>query len=307
MSINIAPPQVFMPGGTTGQPVIAQAQPGTHLKDSTIVILNQGTQASGFFALGGTYLPGDSITVTVNGIPETVLVPVNYLSTLAGAVTAVTAVINANQNSMLVNATIQPGSNPVIPNVVFLQALTPGTDGNAITIVATTTSAAGTITASGANLVGGTAVTGISELFPAPINVAGGIAGLTIQDSNENYGGWINTAPPLLSVFGSAQGPPLVPLDASLTKYAKLQSPALLEINLSADTGWISGGAGQAQFGTSVGLGIDPTTGYYVLVTGSSNLVASIVEPILGFSQGFGAPGTLAQRVRAAFFPSVLV
>jgi hypothetical protein len=192
--------------------------------------------------------------------------------------------------------------------VVLLEANTPGTAGNSIAISVTTTSAAGTVSASNTTLLGGSAV-GPSGLSPASANVAGGIAGVAVMNSWRNYGGSINQQPALLPTlypFGFTQEGDnfSLPLDASQTMYGLLSSPAALEINLTAVTGWITGGTYQANVGTAVGVNIDPTTGNYVMDPNASNKVA-VIDAILS-GPSAGGPGDLGARVLVSFYASAL-
>jgi hypothetical protein len=87
--------------------------------------------------------------------------------------------------------------------------------------------------------------------------------------------------------------------------YASLGGPASLEINLTAVTGWISGGTYQAYVGLAVGINIDPVTGFYVMDPNASNKVATIVQKLNGPSAG--DVGDLGARVLVTFTPSTLV
>lgn len=143
------------------------------------------------------------------------------------------------------------------------------------------------------------------NIATATANVAANIAGIAIHNSSANYGGSEQTAPSLTNVFGYSQvNTPLVPATAGQTLVAILDGPVLVEINLSAVTGWISGGTYQANLGTAVGLGIDSTTGFFVADPNASNKVATVVEKIYG--PGFGDTGDLAARVRIQMYPAAL-
>ena len=132
-------------------------------------------------------------------------------------------------------------------------------------------------------------------------NIASGYAGIACHDSNANYGGLAAVNPPtsagLQNVFGyGGIGNLIIPPNEGQTLVALLDAPALVEINVSVVTGWISGGTYQANIGTRVGLAIDGTTGFFVADPNASNKVATIVEKIYGPS--FGNTGDLASRVR---------
>ena len=143
----------------------------------------------------------------------------------------------------------------------------------------------------------------------ATANVASGIAGIASHDSNANYGGLAAVSPPtvagLQNVFGyGGIGNPIIPPNEGQTLVALLDAPALVEINLTTATGWVTGGTYQANIGTAVGLNIDSTTGYFVADPNESNKVATIVEKIYG--PGFGNNGDLAARVRIRMYSTVL-
>lgn len=298
--IYAAPPQVYMPGGTTGQPNIRQASPLVPIADGAIVVFSAGTPAAGLFNLNNDFLPGETISYSINGVTGSS--PIVITSLLNDAVLALVADINAHTGTTAVTATQEP--TPV-GFVVLLQANTPGTGGNSIAISITTTSAAGTVSASNTTLLGGSAV-GPSGLSPAAVNVASGIAGVAIMESIKNYGGSVNQQPAPTFAFGFTQeGDPGYPVDASQTMYASLGGPASLEINLTAVTGWISGGTYQATIGTAVGINIDPATGFYVMDPNASNKVATIVQKLNGPSAG--DVGDLGGRVLVTFTPSTLV
>lgn len=145
------------------------------------------------------------------------------------------------------------------------------------------------------------------QIASATANVASGIVGFAIQDSNANYGGSIQTASSLSAWYGFSQvNTPLVPGDAAETKVALVDAPALVEMNLTGTTGWISGGSQQANIGTAIGIAI--TNGVVLADPTASNKVGEIVElieyPALGASQ-IGT-GDLGSRVRVKFYASVL-
>jgi len=299
--IYAAPPQLYMPGGTTGQPNIRQASPLVPIADGAIVVFSAGTPAAGLFNLNNDFLPGDTISYSINGVVGSS--PIVVTSLINDAVLALVADINAHTGTTAVTATQEP--TPV-GFVILLQANTPGTAGNSIAISITTTSAAGTVSASNTTLLGGSAV-GPSGLSPAAANVASGIAGVAVMQSVKNYGGSINQQPAPTFAFGFTQEGDnwTLPLDASQTMYASLGGPASLEINLTAVTGWISGGTYQAYVGLAVGINIDPVTGFYVMDPNASNKVATIVQKLNGPSAG--DVGDLGARVLVTFYPSVLV
>ena len=167
-------------------------------------------------------------------------------------------------------------------------------------------------TASSACLDGAIVVLSAGAIAPATANVSGGIAGVALQNSVQNYGVSSQTAPALNAVFGFSQvNTPLVPGDAGLCLVGKLNGPALLEINAAVTVGWVSGGTTQVTVGTAVGIAIDSTTGFYVVDPGQSNAVAVVVSGLQGPSAGgFGtngpASGTIAPRVLVQFYATAL-
>lgn len=145
------------------------------------------------------------------------------------------------------------------------------------------------------------------QIASATANVASGIVGFSIQDSKANYGGSSQAASTLDQWFGFSQvNTPLVPGDALLTKVALVDAPALVEMNLTAVTGWVSGGSFQANIGTQVGIAV--TGGVFLADTNASNKVAEIAELVEQPALGASATGVgdLGSRVRVRFFSSVL-
>jgi len=130
------------------------------------------------------------------------------------------------------------------------------------------------------------------------------IAGIVQHDSNANYGGQL--PPPaaysLNQVFGVSQqnasaGNPSPGFDPSpgYTITATLKNPVIVEMNLTASTGWVTGGTQQANLGTRIGLAIDAGTGFYVADPTASNKIGTVTgKPELPGPGGpFGAsPGT---------------
>lgn len=145
------------------------------------------------------------------------------------------------------------------------------------------------------------------QISPAGANVASGILGFAIADSAANYGGSIQTPSTLDQWFGFSQvDTPLVPADASLTGVALVDAPAEVEMNLTATTGWVSGGSQQANIGTQIGIAI--TSGITLADPTASNKVAEIVELVSFPALGASATGVgdLGARVRVRFLASVL-
>lgn len=144
------------------------------------------------------------------------------------------------------------------------------------------------------------------SIVPAAANAAT-VAGLASHDSLAQYAGLVSGtigANDLTNAFGySNNGSPLVPAQARQTLVSALNAPAIVEINLSVLTGWVSGGTYQANVGTQVGLAID-SSGYFVADPNASNKVAIIIDKIEGPS--FGGVGDLAGRVQVRMIASAL-
>ena len=81
----------------------------------------------------------------------------------------------------------------------------------------------------------------------------------------------------LQGVFGKDQvGTGLFPSTPGDVRIATLGPPILVVGNLPATTGWISGGTNQATYGTSVGLNLDATTGFYFFDDQQSNKIGTV-------------------------------
>lgn len=151
-------------------------------------------------------------------------------------------------------------------------------------------------------------INGAGAISPAAANAAT-IYGVTSHDSDANYGGVPgNVTPPLLNALGrSIVNTPLFPPDPAQSLVGDLRVNDA-EINLSAVTGWISGGTYQANVGTLCGIAIDPATGFYVLDPNASNKLFVIdeylYEPFPG--QPANGAGALNVRVRAHAIPTAL-
>ena len=126
------------------------------------------------------------------------------------------------------------------------------------------------------------------SIAPAAANASGSIAGIAQHDSNAVFA-QIDTG--LQGVFGYFQGAPLLPPDPGYVIVVPLGAPIIVEINLTATTGWVSGGTQQANIGTAVGLAIDPGTGFYLADPTASNTVAVIVGKPQGVPAGLGGAG----------------
>lgn len=146
------------------------------------------------------------------------------------------------------------------------------------------------------------------NIAPAAANAANNIVGIAQHDSNANWGGQSATASfNIQNVLGVSQVGTLLPPSPAQTLVAVIDPPVDVQMNLTATTGWVSGGTQQANVGTSIGLAIDGTTGFYVADPTASNLVAEIIGKVNGpFTMPGNDVGNLAVRVIVRFFPSVL-
>lgn len=107
------------------------------------------------------------------------------------------------------------------------------------------------------------------------------------------------------NVFGADQtATPLVPATPQECLVATLGPPIVVEMNLTALTGWITGGTYQANLGTAVGLAIDGTTGFFLADPNASNKVADISGKPVGPNKGVS--GDLAARVLVTFRAAAL-
>jgi hypothetical protein len=299
-------PLAFSPSGFTGALPVANFSPAAHCTDNAIVVLSTGTAAEGLYVLGGTFVAGDTITYDINGAGA-VVVPV---VSLANALTSVVNSINLNSATTLVTAQVVPSPTPPGQSILLI-ANTAGVGGNAITMTISTTSVTGEAVATSATLLGGSALV-TPGIVPAAVNVASNIVGIAQHDSNANYGGILNPPIPprntqLQNVFGVSQVGGLLPLSPSQTIVATLGFGVEVSINLTQSTGWVSGGAQQANIGTPVGLNIDPVTGFYIADPTLSNLVAFVTGKINGpFANPGDDVGNLGTRVRIAFNAAAL-
>lgn len=294
-------PLALSPAGFTGALPVGNFTAAAHVQDNAFVVFNAGTQAEGLFVLGGSFVPGDTITYNINGAGATVLA----VTSLQEALSALVSSINAGTVANLVTAQIVPSPTPP-GQAILLIANTAGVGGNSITMVISTTSAVGEAVATSATLLGGSALV-TPGIVPAAANVATGIVGLAQHDSYANYGGILNPPIPpqntqIQNVFGVSQVGGLLPLSPSQTIVASLGYGIEVGINLTPSTGWVSGGAQHVNLGSAVGLNIDPVTGFYVADPTLSNLVATITGKINGpFANPGDDVGNLGTRVRIAF------
>jgi hypothetical protein len=146
-------------------------------------------------------------------------------------------------------------------------------------------------------------------IAPAAANVAAGIAGVAAHDSRANYGGEANIgAYSPIDALGISQVGTLLPLSPGQTLVAQILPDDLVIGNLTATTGWVTGGAQQANIGTQVGIAIDGTTGFYVFDPTASNKVGVITtKPNGPFASVGNDAGNLGASVGVTFFGAALV
>lgn len=146
------------------------------------------------------------------------------------------------------------------------------------------------------------------QIAPATANVAGAIAGVAAHDSRANYGGEATASAYVpQDVFGISQVGTLLPASPGQTLVAQILPDDIVVGNLTATTGWVSGGSQQANIGTAVGIAIDSTTGFAVFDPTASNKVGVITSKPMGpFATG-GDVGNLGAPVGVTFYGSVLV
>lgn len=163
-----------------------------------------------------------------------------------------------------------------------------------------------------ANNDGDIVVLSSGGIAPATANQAGNIVGVAQCASNSVWQGFATPNPTV--VFGASNlNSGLFSAQPGQVPVIPLGPPNEVIGNLTATTGWVSGGTQQAGIGTQVGLAIDGTTGYYIFDPTASNLVATIQDvdnsvnsAITGGQYQANPTGLLGARVRVVFLPSVL-
>jgi hypothetical protein len=304
ITVAIQKPVVQLPPTAMSMsPIYLPADPGL-IKDADFVYFATGTKAEGFFLIGGTFVIGDTITYSINGVVRPAISVVNNDDALAKIV----ADINANSVTELVTAAIDG-------NLVVITANTPGVAGNAITLAISTTSVTGEAVPSGATLVGGSALGLPGRISPAPANVTGGIVGVAQCSSEMTWQGnpTVGKAYPD-SVFGQSNvGTGLFSAMPGQIPVLTLGPPNVVVMNLTPSTGWLAGGTQQATYGTLVGLAIDAATGYYIADPTAPNLVAviqdvdnSVNNALVNNQYELDPTGILGIRVYVAFLASAL-
>lgn len=135
------------------------------------------------------------------------------------------------------------------------------------------------------------------NLSTAAVNAANGIVGIAQHDSNANFG---QTDTDVQGVFGLTQyGAGLMTAAPSWLEVATVGPPIIVEMNLLATTGWVTGGTTQANIGTTGGLNKDATTGYFFFDQTQTNAILTIVGKAIGPFKGTN--GDLGARVYVAF------
>lgn len=162
----------------------------------------------------------------------------------------------------------------------------------------------GTVTALGSTFTASNPLADSTGVGQAATNVAGSIAGMAINDSNENFyagpGGSTNVGSQ--SLMGSTNSlPPLTPLEPPLDYVLKLNA-CWIEMNLRQTIPYYP-----SLIGTQVGLYLDATSGWFVADTSQSNKVATIVQQAAGVPGVQGSYGDLGARVVVQFIASTLL
>ncbi|MDE2097360.1 MAG: hypothetical protein KGL39_08965 [Patescibacteria group bacterium] len=170
-----------------------------------------------------------------------------------------------------------------------------------------------------ANAIVTLGVTTAGEIDPASANDSSnkllGIiqaASTSVYNSDGDAQSVFGTSP--FGTSGQALGPSTGP-QTPLVVY--MGPPFVVEINLTQATGWVSGGTYQANIGSTFGLAIDATTGFYLADVNASNKVGVIVEKVIGATTqivtaqaeqpvGPGGVGDLGARVRVTFNASAM-
>jgi len=284
-------------------PIYLPAETGL-IKDADFVYFATGTKAEGFFLLGGIFVVGDTITYSINGVVRPAIAVVSNADALARLVVD----INLFSVTELVTAEVDG-------NLVIITANLGGVAGNSITLAISTTSATGEVAPSGATLVGGSALSMPGRISSAPANVTGGLVGVAQCSSEMTYQGnpAVGKAYPD-SVFGESQvGSGLFSAMPGQIPVLTLGPPNVVVMNLTASTGWMTGGTQQATYGTPVGLAIDPATGYYIADPTATNLVAviqdvdnSVNNALINNQYKNDPTGILGIRVYVVFLASAL-
>ncbi len=136
----------------------------------------------------------------------------------------------------------------------------------------------------------------------AATNPSSGIVGLALNASNENFfdgsGGSFNVGPG--SRLGANTGiPPLAPFEAQGFYVAGLGQGQLLEMNLINTTAWYP-----SLLGTTAGLALDATTGFFIVDPGQTNKIITITDKRDGVYIGptaQGGTGDLGVRIIVQF------
>ena len=150
-------------------------------------------------------------------------------------------------------------------------------------------------------------------IVPCAVGATTNISGIIQHDSSAV---WDQQDTTLQGVFGSSLvNTGLFPAAPGQALVATLGAPVLAVANLSATTGWQSGVTAQANFGTAVGLNLDPITGFYYFDPGQAAIgnIAGVItgdgSMILGVPYSptpIGLTGTLGARVLVSFNQSAL-
>lgn len=218
---------------------------------------NVAISATGTVTLASTWVAGETVTVTIDGID--IIYTVVTGDTFATIAQALAAKINADATvGKLVAATVATSPSS---SVITLTAVTRGTVGNAITLVAAETSTAGTAVASGATLTGGLG----TQTYKVVISVPGDVNEIFDNISGTAGTGAGSAAAAIVAAINSGisgiRGPSILVTAAIATS-----SPGSGNLKVQSIT--LSGGLdGRTGVTTNVLLGVDgyTRTGMYAL------------------------------------------
>lgn len=265
---------------------------------------NTALSASGTVTLAGTWLAADTATIVLGGTSKQYTVLTGDTSqTIAQALASL---INSDP------ITAAKASASVSGGVITLTAVTRGTVGNSITLTASKASVGGTITASGANLAGGTGTqsyritvrtsSDVPEIFDNITGTAGTGAGSAAANAiNAINNGITGVRGPsaIVTAAVSVDSPvgsgsllnQQVTLSGGTDGRAGVTTSALLGVDGFTRTGMYAlRGLPIAQFGIA-GMG-DPTSWATQLAMAKSE--ESLV--VLGMAQGTGSQAAVASK-----------
>jgi hypothetical protein len=156
-----------------------------------------------------------------------------------------------------------------------------------------------TTTALGSTFTAINPLTNSYGVGPAATNVSSGIYGLANTDSNEIFfsgtGGAITVGNQ--SLMGATNSlPPLLPFDTQGLYVTKLSGGTILEMSMRQTTYW-----SPTYEGTTAGIYLDSTTGFYTVDPSQSNKVLTIIGSADGVPSVVGTYGDQGKRVQVVF------